>query len=96
MSFDSYYNEMYLRGRRRARRTTGRSPTGFRARRPDRIHQMRQAAQLLFHRVGITFAVYGEDAGAERLIPFDMLPHIIPVGGMARTSPRACASAPGR
>jgi uncharacterized circularly permuted ATP-grasp superfamily protein len=40
---------------------------------------MRQAAQVLFHRVGITFAVYGEDSGAERLIPFDILPHIIPV-----------------
>jgi uncharacterized circularly permuted ATP-grasp superfamily protein len=46
---------------------------------PDRIKHMRQAAQVLFHRVGITFAVYGEDSGAERLIPFDMLPHIIPV-----------------
>ncbi|MFN9388487.1 MAG: circularly permuted type 2 ATP-grasp protein [Betaproteobacteria bacterium] len=45
---------------------------------PERIKQMREAANMLFHRVGITFAVYGEDAGAERLIPFDMLPHIIP------------------
>ena len=45
----------------------------------DRIAQMRQAAQLLFHRVGITFAVYGDDSGAERLIPFDILPHIIPM-----------------
>jgi uncharacterized circularly permuted ATP-grasp superfamily protein len=31
-----------------------------------------------FHRVGITFAVYGEDAGTERLIPFDIVPRIIP------------------
>lgn len=46
---------------------------------PERVHQMRQAAQMLFHRVGITFAVYGEEAGAERLIPFDILPHIIPL-----------------
>jgi uncharacterized circularly permuted ATP-grasp superfamily protein len=45
---------------------------------PDRIRQMREAANMLFHRVGITFAVYGEEAGGERLIPFDMLPHIIP------------------
>ena len=45
----------------------------------DRIAQMRQAAQMLFHRVGITFAVYGDDSGAERLIPFDILPHIIPM-----------------
>jgi uncharacterized circularly permuted ATP-grasp superfamily protein len=45
---------------------------------PERIRQMREAANMLFHRVGITFAVYGEEAGGERLIPFDMLPHIIP------------------
>ncbi len=45
---------------------------------PERITRMREAANMLFHRVGITFAVYGEEAGAERLIPFDMLPHIIP------------------
>ena len=46
---------------------------------PERVAHMRKAAQMLFHRVGITFAVYGEDSGAERLIPFDILPHIIPV-----------------
>jgi uncharacterized circularly permuted ATP-grasp superfamily protein len=31
----------------------------------------------MFHRVGITFAVYGEASGAERLIPFDIVPNII-------------------
>jgi len=39
---------------------------------------MRTAAQVLFHRVGITFAVNGDATGAERLIPFDILPHVIP------------------
>ena len=43
-----------------------------------RIAQNRQAADLLFHRVGITFAVYGEASGTERLIPFDIVPHVIP------------------
>ena len=38
----------------------------------------REEADLLFHRVGITFAVYGDDEGAERLIPFDIIPRIIP------------------
>jgi len=33
-------------------------------------------AELLFRRLGITFAVYGEEAGAERLIPFDIVPRI--------------------
>ena len=44
----------------------------------SRIAQNRHAADLLFHRVGITFAVYGEESGTERLIPFDIVPHIIP------------------
>jgi uncharacterized circularly permuted ATP-grasp superfamily protein len=45
---------------------------------PERIAQKREEAERLFHRVGITFAVYGEDAGTERLIPFDLVPRIIP------------------
>jgi uncharacterized circularly permuted ATP-grasp superfamily protein len=43
-----------------------------------RIAEKRREADLLFHRVGITFAVYGDEAGAERLIPFDTIPRIIP------------------
>jgi uncharacterized circularly permuted ATP-grasp superfamily protein len=38
----------------------------------------RTEADLVFRRVGITFAVYGDDAGTERLIPFDVVPRIIP------------------
>ena len=34
-------------------------------------------AERFFRRTGITFNVYGEDAGEERLIPFDMIPRII-------------------
>lgn len=33
-------------------------------------------AELLFRRLGITFAVYSESAGSERLIPFDIVPRI--------------------
>ncbi len=43
-----------------------------------RVAEKRREADLLFHRVGITFAVYGDEAGAERLIPFDTVPRIIP------------------
>lgn len=42
------------------------------------IARKREEAALLFHRVGITFNVYGDDDGAERLIPFDSVPRIIP------------------
>ncbi len=45
---------------------------------PDVVARKREEADLAFHRVGITFTVYGEDAGEERLIPFDLLPRIIP------------------
>jgi uncharacterized circularly permuted ATP-grasp superfamily protein len=44
----------------------------------DRIAQKRGEAERAFHRVGITFAVYGEESGTERLIPFDLVPRIIP------------------
>ncbi|MES3021327.1 MAG: circularly permuted type 2 ATP-grasp protein [Pseudomonadota bacterium] len=41
------------------------------------IEQKRAEAELVFRRVGITFAVYGDDEGAERLIPFDIIPRVI-------------------
>ena len=44
----------------------------------EQIAQKREEAERAFHRIGITFAVYGEDAGTERLIPFDIVPRIIP------------------
>ena len=43
-----------------------------------RVAEKRREADLLFHRVGITFAVYGDVQGAERLIPFDTIPRVIP------------------
>ncbi|KQW66289.1 MULTISPECIES: circularly permuted type 2 ATP-grasp protein [unclassified Methylibium] len=42
----------------------------------------RDEAEMIFRRVGITFAVYGakdeDGSGTERLIPFDLIPRIIP------------------
>jgi uncharacterized circularly permuted ATP-grasp superfamily protein len=37
----------------------------------------RAQAELLFRRIGITFAVYGDKDAAERLIPFDIVPRVI-------------------
>lgn len=48
------------------------------------LAQKRSEADALFHRVGITFAVYGESSGTERLIPFDIVPRMIPAGDWAR------------
>jgi len=44
---------------------------------PDLLSRRHAQADLLFRRIGITFAVYGEAAGAERLIPFDVIPRIL-------------------
>ena len=48
----------------------------------DVMRQRREEAELIFRRVGITFAVYGakdeDGSGTERLIPFDLIPRIIP------------------
>ncbi|UUZ76378.1 circularly permuted type 2 ATP-grasp protein [Polaromonas sp. P1(28)-13] len=46
------------------------------------MESRRAEAEMIFRRVGITFAVYGakdeDGAGTERLIPFDLIPRIIP------------------
>jgi uncharacterized circularly permuted ATP-grasp superfamily protein len=39
----------------------------------------RREAELIFRRTGITFAVYSENAGPERLIPFDIIPRVLDV-----------------
>lgn len=43
----------------------------------DDLMRRHQQADMLFRRIGITFNVYGENAGGERLIPFDTIPRII-------------------
>ena len=43
----------------------------------ETLRQKSAEAEVLFRRSGITFAVYGNDEAAERLIPFDILPRII-------------------
>jgi uncharacterized circularly permuted ATP-grasp superfamily protein len=58
------------------------------ARQPgDMMAKRREEAELIFRRVGITFAVYGakdeDGSGTERLIPFDLIPRIIPASEWA-------------
>ena len=52
-------------------------------RQPREVMQARrEEAEMIFRRVGITFAVYGAKdeagTGTERLIPFDLIPRVIP------------------
>ena len=44
---------------------------------PEQMAAKRAEADLIFRRIGITFSVYGEEGGTERLIPSDVVPRII-------------------
>ncbi|MBO1073920.1 circularly permuted type 2 ATP-grasp protein [Roseomonas marmotae] len=41
------------------------------------LEQKRKEAEVLFRRIGVTFAVYTEGGDPERLIPFDVIPRIL-------------------
>jgi uncharacterized circularly permuted ATP-grasp superfamily protein len=49
----------------------------FRNQDGNRLSEKMRDAEIVFRRTGITFAVYGEEEAAERLIPFDIVPRII-------------------
>ncbi len=44
---------------------------------PAKLLQKSKDAENVFRKTGITFAVYGDQEAAERLIPFDIIPRII-------------------
>ena len=45
---------------------------------PKEFDSKREAVDMAFLRQGITFNVYGDAQGAEKIFPFDLLPRIIP------------------
>jgi uncharacterized circularly permuted ATP-grasp superfamily protein len=53
---------------------------------PELLDSKRREAEILFRRIGITFNVYGEEAGTERLIPFDIIPRSLSQGEWLRLS----------
>lgn len=44
----------------------------------EKYEQKGQAVDLSFLRQGITFTVYGDEEGTEKIFPFDLMPRIIP------------------
>ncbi|WP_050785611.1 circularly permuted type 2 ATP-grasp protein [Pedosphaera parvula] len=50
----------------------------FAALSPEELDNKRKAIELAFLRQGITFNVYGDAQGTERIFPFDLVPRIIP------------------
>lgn len=43
----------------------------------SRLMSRQKEAEVLFRRIGITFAVYGDERAQERIIPFDVVPRIL-------------------
>lgn len=44
----------------------------------DEFDRRRAAVDLAFLRRGVTFTVYNDNQGTERIFPFDLIPRIIP------------------
>jgi uncharacterized circularly permuted ATP-grasp superfamily protein len=74
----NFFNEMYVDGGAEVRAHYRAFEDWLAEQPPDMLARKRVEADVIFRRVGITFAVYGSDAGTERLIPFDIIPRIIP------------------
>lgn len=43
----------------------------------EQIQQRQQAAQIALYKMGVTFSVYGDSKGTERIFPFDIVPRIV-------------------
>ncbi|HEY4010545.1 MAG TPA: circularly permuted type 2 ATP-grasp protein [Acidobacteriaceae bacterium] len=51
---------------------------------PEEIQRRKQEADLSFLNQGITFTVYGQEQGTERIFPYDLLPRIVTAAEWAR------------
>ncbi|MFL6716846.1 MAG: circularly permuted type 2 ATP-grasp protein [Burkholderiaceae bacterium] len=73
----TFFDEMYAGGPDEVRPHYREFAAWLSEQSPETLARKRAEADLIFRRVGITFAVYGDDAGTERLIPFDIISRII-------------------
>lgn len=74
---DNFYDEMV--GEDGSIRTHYRNVAQrFEAMDQEEVDQKRKSLELLFLKQGITFTVYGDERGTERVFPFDPIPRLIP------------------
>ncbi|EEF62834.1 protein of unknown function DUF404 [Pedosphaera parvula Ellin514] len=74
---DGFFDEM-LSETNDIRRHYQKFQQRFAALSPEELDNKRKAIELAFLRQGITFNVYGDAQGTERIFPFDLVPRIIP------------------
>ena len=73
---DGFYDEMFeapARPRRGARKLAER----LESLPLEEIHARQRAAEQAFYGSGVTFTVYGDRSGTERIFPFDIIPRIV-------------------
>ena len=75
----AFYNEMYLKDGG-IRQHYAAYAEWLEGKATDYLLQKQREADALYTRLGITFAVYGDESGVERAIPFDIVPRIIQPG----------------
>jgi len=51
---------------------------------PGELERRQQAAQIALFKLGVTFNVYGDDRGTERIFPFDVVPRVVAAEEWAR------------
>ena len=89
MSRPVIYNEMYEEGG--AVRAHYHSYAGWLNTKPlEFLLQKQREADTLFTRLGITFAVYGDEDGMERSIPFDIIPRVVRAHAWKTINDGAC------
>lgn len=72
-----FYDEMFD-AQGRPRTGTEAVVNRFNALPLEELKRRQQAAEKTLLQMGITFSVYGEEQGTERIFPFDIVPRIIP------------------
>src|SRR5688572_23298136 len=84
-----WYNEMYDQAGA-AREHYAAYSGWLEAKSMDYMLQKQKEADTLYARHGITFAVYGDETGVERSIPFDIIPRVLRPAAWATLSTGCC------
>ncbi len=89
MSKPAFYNEMY-EANGSVRPHYGPYAEWLEDKRVEFLLQKQREADTLYTRLGITFAVYGDETGVERAIPFDIIPRILAASAWSKIHDGAC------
>lgn len=73
---EEFYDELFL-GKGQPRPSSAPLIKWMQGLRPDELQQHRETAKIAFLKLGVTFNVYSDNQGVERVFPFDIIPRIV-------------------